>query len=115
MNRELYIGVDVSKNWLDLAYYDGVDVDWKHGHIRVDNNESGYCQIGKWLKTLGTNRECVLFCMEQFLRFLRFLPPKGSLYESVALHWRVAVHSASPMLKFLRDKERQSVSGRKIA
>jgi transposase len=64
MNRELYIGVDVSKNWLDLAYYDGVDVDWKHGHIRVDNKESGYCLIGKWLKKLGVNRECVLFCME---------------------------------------------------
>ena len=42
MNRELYIGVDVSKNWLDLAYYDGVVVDWKQGHIQVDNKESGY-------------------------------------------------------------------------
>jgi transposase len=64
MERELYIGVDVSKNWLDLAYYDGVVVDWKHGHIRVDNKESGYIQIDRWLKKLGVNRERVLFCME---------------------------------------------------
>jgi transposase len=64
MERELYIGVDVSKNWLDLAYYDGMTVDWKHGHIRVDNKQSGYNHIGKWLKELGVNKDCVLFCME---------------------------------------------------
>jgi len=64
MKREFYIGVDVSKNWLDLAYYDGVVVDWKQGHIRVDNKESGYSQIGRWLKKLGVDRESVLFCME---------------------------------------------------
>jgi hypothetical protein len=34
MSRELYIGVDVSKNWLDLAYYDGVSVDWNHQNPR---------------------------------------------------------------------------------
>ena len=64
MNRELYIGVDVSKNWLDLAYYDGVTVDWKQGHIRVDNKESGYNQISKWLRKLGVDKNSVLFCME---------------------------------------------------
>lgn len=41
MSYKLYFGVDVSKLWLDIAYYDGVDVDWKHGHIRVDNDEKG--------------------------------------------------------------------------
>ena len=29
MSCKLYFGVDVSKLWLDIAYYDGVDVDWK--------------------------------------------------------------------------------------
>ena len=28
MSYKLYFGVDVSKLWLDIAYYDGVDVDW---------------------------------------------------------------------------------------
>ena len=64
MERELYIGVDVSKRWLDLAYYDGVGVDWKHGHIRVDNKESGFLQIGRWLKKIGADKDSVLFCME---------------------------------------------------
>jgi transposase len=64
MERELYIGVDVSKRWLDLAYYDGVTVDWKQGHIRVDNKESGFLQIGRWLKKIGAGKQSVLFCME---------------------------------------------------
>jgi len=50
MNKELYFGVDVSKNWLDVAYYNGVTIDWKGGHIRVDNNLHGFIQIGKWIK-----------------------------------------------------------------
>ena len=49
MEKELYIGVDVSKRWLDLAYYDDVSVDWKQGHIRVDNKESGFLLIRRWL------------------------------------------------------------------
>ena len=54
MSYKLYFGVDVSKLWLDIAYYDGVDVDWKHGHIRVDNDEKGFAQLGRWLDRLGT-------------------------------------------------------------
>ena len=53
MEKELFIGVDVSKRWLDLAYYDGVSVDWKQGHIRVDNKESGFLLIRRWLKKIG--------------------------------------------------------------
>lgn len=87
MERELYIGVDVSKNWLDLAYYDGVVVDWKHGHIRVDNKESGYIQIDRWLKKLGVNRERVLFCMEHTglycQDFRLWLERKGYVYGMV--------------------------------
>lgn len=35
MDKELYIGVDVSKQTLDLAYYDGESIDWKKAHIKV--------------------------------------------------------------------------------
>lgn len=87
MERELYIGVDVSKNWLDLAYYNGVVVDWKQGHIRVDNKESGYIQIDRWLKKLGVNREYVLFCMEYTglycQDFRLWLERKGYVYGMV--------------------------------
>ena len=55
MKRKIYIGVDVSKNWLDLAYYDGVEIDWKSGHIRVDNNKSGYRRISLWILKSADN------------------------------------------------------------
>lgn len=64
MSYKLYFGVDVSKHWLDIAYYDGVDVDWKHGHIRVDNNEKGFSQLGRWLEKLGVGHGTCIFCME---------------------------------------------------
>jgi transposase len=87
MERELFIGVDVSKRWLDLAYYDGVNVDWKHGHIRVDNKESGFVQIGKWLKGLGVDKDSVLFCMEYtglYCQDLRaWLEKEGFVYGMV--------------------------------
>ena len=79
--------MDVSKNWLDLAYYNGVVVDWKQGHIRVDNKESGYIQIDRWLKKLGVNREYVLFCMEYTglycQDFRLWLERKGYVYGMV--------------------------------
>ena len=40
MDKELYIGVDVSKQTLDLAYYDGESIDWKKAHIKVSNNNA---------------------------------------------------------------------------
>jgi transposase len=87
MKRELYIGVDVSKNWLDLAYYDGITVDWKQGHIRVDNKQTGFNQISKWLKKLGTDKDCVLFCMEYTglysQDFRVWLEKEGFLYGMV--------------------------------
>ena len=64
MSYKLYFGVDVSKLWLDIAYYDGVDVDWKHGHIRVDNDEKGFSQLGRWLDRLGVGKGTCIFCME---------------------------------------------------
>ena len=45
MDKELYIGVDVSKQTLDLAYYDGESIDWKKAHIKVSNNNAGFKKI----------------------------------------------------------------------
>lgn len=64
MDKELYIGVDVSKRTLDLAYYDGETVDWKNGHIKVTNDGAGFCKILQWLNRIGRGRDEVLFCME---------------------------------------------------
>lgn len=49
MDKELYIGVDVSKQTLDLAYYDGESIDWKKAHIKVSNNNAGFKKIGLWV------------------------------------------------------------------
>ena len=38
MDKELYIGVDVSKQTLDLAYYDGEDVYKRQTYETVDVN-----------------------------------------------------------------------------
>lgn len=64
MEKELYFGVDVSKKTLDVAYYDGEHLDWKNGHIRVDNEQSGFKKIGKWIASLGLEKSQCIFCME---------------------------------------------------
>ncbi len=45
LDKELYIGVDVSKKTLDLAYYDGETIDWKNAHIKVSNDDAGFKKI----------------------------------------------------------------------
>ena len=42
MDKELYIGLDVSKHNIDLAYYYGEIIDWKKAHIKVSNNNEGF-------------------------------------------------------------------------
>ncbi len=64
MDKELYIGVDVSKKTLDLAYYDGETIDWKNAHIKVSNDEVGFKQIGSWVAKVGKDFDTLLFCME---------------------------------------------------
>ena len=64
MDKELYIGVDVSKQTLDLAYYDGESIDWKKAHIKVSNNNAGFKKIGSWVAKVSKGFDIVLFCME---------------------------------------------------
>ena len=47
------IGVDVSKNTLDVALFRG-KIDWNEGHVKVSNNESGY----KELREVAPLEEC---------------------------------------------------------
>lgn len=64
MDKELYIGVDVSKKTLDLAYYDGEHIDWKNAHIKVTNDDAGFKQVASWVAKVGKNFDTILFCME---------------------------------------------------
>ncbi len=64
MDKELYIGVDVSKKTLDLAYYDGETIDWKNAHVKVGNDDAGFKQVGSWVTKVGKGFDTILFCME---------------------------------------------------
>lgn len=57
------IGVDVSKKTLDVALYRG-KVDWNDGHIKVDNNVSGYKELKKWLRLKNAEKSRLRICME---------------------------------------------------
>ena len=57
------IGVDVSKKTLDVALYRG-KVDWNDGHIKVDNNGSGYRELKKWLRLKNVEKGRLRICME---------------------------------------------------
>ena len=57
------IGVDVSKKTLDVALYRG-KVDWNDGHIKVDNNVSGYKELKKWLRLKSAEKSRLHICME---------------------------------------------------
>lgn len=63
MDKELYIGVDVSKKTLDLAYYDGETIDWKNAHIKVSNDTSGFKEVASWLAKIANRFDNLLFCM----------------------------------------------------
>ena len=57
------IGVDVSKKTLDVALYRG-KVDWNDGHIKVDNNGSGYRELKTWLRLKNAEKGRLRICME---------------------------------------------------
>ena len=57
------IGVDVSKCTLDVALF-CYKVDWKEGHIKVSNNESGYKELKKWLHIKHVEKKRLRVCME---------------------------------------------------
>lgn len=57
------IGVDVSKNTLDVALFRG-KIDWNEGHVKVSNNESGYKELRKWLRLKNAEKKCLRICME---------------------------------------------------
>ena len=57
------IGVDVSKNTLDVALFRG-KIDWNEGHVKVSNNESGYKELRKWLRLKNAEKKHLHICME---------------------------------------------------
>lgn len=63
MKEENCIGVDVSKETLDIALFNGV-LDWKCGHTQVANSESGFKVFLKWTEAKGISPYTLRVCME---------------------------------------------------
>ena len=82
-----YIGVDVSKNVLDIAVYDGA-IDLKHGHVRVENNGKGFCLFAKWARDKGIAPGQIRLCMESTglygHEFRRWLEQEGITYYMIS-------------------------------
>ena len=57
------IGVDVSKDTLDVALF-RERVDWNEGHVKVNNNESGYKDLKRWLRSKLVEKQRLRVCME---------------------------------------------------
>ena len=60
--KECCIGIDVSKNTLDIAIFDG-GMDWNK-HIQVPNNPKGYASIVAWLGKNGISKKGIRLCLE---------------------------------------------------
>ena len=78
--NEFFVGIDVSKEWLDVAVYGMKE------HIRIDNGSKGFTQLQAWLKMLsislsqcwfvfeytgGYEYKLVQFCQSMGLTFTR--------------------------------------------
>jgi transposase len=65
MRREEFecIGIHVSKKTLDVALLRG-KVDWNDGHIKIDNNSTGYKELKKWLHLKHAEKKQLRVCME---------------------------------------------------
>lgn len=56
--KEKFIGIDVSKQTLDIALYG------TNHHIRITNNSSGFKQLLSWLKSIGLSGDDCWFVFE---------------------------------------------------
>ena len=63
MEFKHYVGIDVSKNTLDVAVI--TNANDKPNHIQISNNKSGFKQLTSWFKKMANfNFSTTLFCME---------------------------------------------------
>lgn len=64
MKYKFFIGIDLSKHWLDAALIN-TEIKEKVQHIQVQNTNSGMTELLNWLKSFeGYAIEETLFCME---------------------------------------------------
>lgn len=64
MKKKLFVGIDVSKQIVDVSFFYANNANVKE-YKQFQNNKAGYYQLISWIKANGgINKENILFCME---------------------------------------------------
>lgn len=64
MKTKLFIGIDVSKSWIDVSVFNSSDLK-KIEHQRFDNETKGFNAMIKWIKSIHRPvKDEMLFCLE---------------------------------------------------
>ena len=64
MNKNWFIGIDVSKKKLDASIFVAGEVINRFPHIQVRNEKQGFKELLRWAKTQGVNTKDTLFGLE---------------------------------------------------
>lgn len=84
MKKKWFVGIDVSKLTLDVAYCDETSKLQKSNYIQVKNNESGFKSLLEWFKTNKIRRSSCVIGMEHTgiysMDIALFLEEKGYDY-----------------------------------
>ena len=64
MNKNCFIGIDVSKKTLDASIFVAGEVINRFPHIQVRNEKQGFKELLRWAKTQGVNTKDTLFGLE---------------------------------------------------
>ena len=64
MKKNWFVGIDVSKKWLDVAIFvENSDLKG-YTHTRVNNDKQGYRELLRWLKENGVDASTCTYGME---------------------------------------------------
>lgn len=64
MKKDWYVGIDVSKKWLDVAIFVENSDLMGYFHTQVSNDKAGYKELLRWLKEHGVDASTCMYGME---------------------------------------------------
>lgn len=90
MKKKWFVGIDVSKSTLDVAYCDETSKLQKSNYIQVKNNESGFKSLLEWFKTNKIRRSACVIGMEHtgFIVWISlYFWKKKDMIIACSIHW----------------------------
>ena len=64
MKKDWYVGIDVSKKWLDVAIFVENSDLMGYFHTQVSNDKTGYKELLRWLKEHDVDASTCMYGME---------------------------------------------------